>query len=321
MTAIWADGGRFAEGLRWIERLESVALRLSPETRGRVYFLGMCVAHAASEYGRMLEYGPLTISAFTIVDDRLGLARAYNALAVASLNTGAVADATTYVETSLRLYEQIGHDRGVATALINQGSVFFEAAGNTARARETFRRAVEILEREDPGMLCGIALGNLAEVEYTLGDYETSGAYADRAIECFEKSGSLPLIAWQYQTMARCALESGYRSVHKQHLLAACNLLQRSPQPLYAARLAEVAAHGLVERSPRAAALALAAARRLRSERALLSMGSFAAQVERDESIVAERLGAPGIAEVTATVAAWDLERLCSTVADLVSSE
>jgi len=321
MTAIWADGGRFAEGLRWIERLESIAHRLSPEMRGRIYFLGMCVAHAASEYRRMLDYGPQTISAFTIAGDRLGLARAYNALAVASLNAGAIDDATTYVETALHLYEQIGHERGVATALINQGSVFFEAAGNVARARETLRRAVEILEREDPGALCGIALGNLAEVEYTAGDYEGSGVYAERAIECFETSGSLPLIAWQYQTMARCALGQGYVSVAKQQLLAACNLLQRSPQPLYAARLAEVIAHAVLERSPRSAALALAAARRLRTERALLSMGTFAAQVASDEAKLAQRLGPDGAAEASAAVAGWDAERLCGKLADLLSTE
>ncbi|HEY5339791.1 MAG TPA: AAA family ATPase, partial [Candidatus Aquilonibacter sp.] len=172
MMTIWADGGRFAEGLRWTERLESVAQRMNPETRGRLYYLGLCVAHAASEYHRMVENGPLTISAFTIAGDRLGLARAYNALAAASLNTGRLDDATTYVETALRFYEQLAHGRGIATALINQGSIFFEGHGDLTRAHETFRKAISLVDDGGLDVLCGTAVGDLAEVEYAMAEYD-----------------------------------------------------------------------------------------------------------------------------------------------------
>jgi len=321
MMTIWAEGGRFAEGLRWTERLESVAQRLPAQMRGRIYYLGLCVLNAASEYHRMLENGPLTISAFTIAGDQLGLARAYNALAAASFNTGRIEDAATYAETAKRFYEQIGHERGVATALINQGNIFFEGQGDNARAHDVFSQALEMLDRQAPPALTGIAIGNLAEVAYAMGDYDAAVERAKGAIERFEETSSPPMIAWQYQTLARVSLARGYLPTATEQLAIACDLLRRSPQPLYIARLCEVIARRLLlGGNPRGAAAALAAARRFRSERALVSIGLFAREVSADEAAVAQALGPSGVAEASATVRGWDLGRLCATLADLLSA-
>lgn len=321
LMTIWAEGGRFAEGLRWMERLEAVAGRLNAQLRGRVYFLGLCVMHAASEYHRMVETGPLTISAFTIAGDQLGLARAYNALAVASLNTGRMEDASTYVETSLRFYEQVGHQRGVATALINQGSVLFDGYGDHARAHEIFGRAVVALEREGPPALCGIALGDLAEVEYAMSEYDAAVAHAQSAIERFEQNSAPTMIAWAQQTLARCSLARGLLGTANEQLLIACELLRHTPQPLYTARLAEVSARRLLlGGNPRNAAIALAAARRYRSERALVSFGLFAREVAADEVALAQHLAPSDLADLARSAATLDLARLCSILAGLLGA-
>ena len=322
MMAIWAEGGRFGEGLRWTERLEAVAGRLEPPMRGRIYYLGLCVAHAASEYHRMVENGPLTISAFTIAGDRLGLARAYNALAAASLNTGRLEDATTYVETALRFYEQIGHQRGIATALINQGNVFFDGLCDLGRAHETFRRAVAMLEAGPLDPLAGTAVGNLAEVEFAMAEYDASEEHAKRAIEHFEASSSPAMIAWQYETLARAAIPRGYHHAASEQLLIACDLLRRAPQPLYLARCADVAAHLLVAAGEmERAAPILAAVRRFRAERALLSLGLFAREVQADEAAVIAALGAPGWDRALRAAATMDPARLTDIVIEQLTGE
>ena len=268
----------------------------------------------------MVETGPLTISAFTIAGDQLGLARAYNALAVASLNTGRLEDAATYVETSLRFYEQIGHERGIATALVNQGNVLFEGYGDNTRAHETFRRAIAMLEREGPPALCGIALGDLAEVEYAMAEHNAAVDHATAAIERFEQNSSPPLIAWQHETLARCALARGHLADAGEHLLVACDLLRRLPQPLYIARLAEVTARRLLlGGNAQGAAFALAAARRYRSERALVSFGIFAAEALADTAAAADALRPDEIAAATKAASALDLSKLCGTLAGLLS--
>jgi predicted ATPase len=317
---IWAEGGRFSEGMRWIERLEAVAQRLNAQLRGRIYFLGLCVMNAASDYHRMVETGPLTISAFTIAGDQLGLARAYNALAVASLNTGRFDDAMMYVETSLRFYAQVGHERGIATAKINQANVLYEGFGDNARAHEILRQAIATLEREGPPALCGIALGDLAEVDYAMAEYDTAVGHARDAVERFEENASPTMIAWVHETLARIALARGQLADATKALVVASELLRRVPQPLYIARLAEVTGRRLLlGGNARGAALALAAARRYRSERALVSFGIFAAEVSADEATLTEQLPADERAEAVRAAAALDLARLCSTLADLLA--
>jgi predicted ATPase len=321
MMQIWAEGGRFSEGMRWIERFESVAQRLNAHLRGRIYFLGLCVMNAASDYHRMVETGPLTISAFTIAGDQLGLARAYNALAVASLNTGRFEDATMYVETSIRFYQQVGHERGIATARINQANVLYEGFSEHTRALEILHKAIATLEREGPPALCGIALGDVAEVEYAMADYDAAVGHAHEAIARFEENASPTMIAWCHETLARIALARGDLADATQQLLVATDLLRRLPQPLYIARLAEVTGRRLLlGESPRSAALALATARRYRSERALVAFGIFAADVSADEAALAQKLTSKELADIARQAATLDLSRICTTLADLLSA-
>ncbi len=100
LVAIWADGGRFVEGLRWSERVQAAAGVLDRQSRGHVWYSALRIAFAACEYDRMLALGPQLITTFTIVNDRLGLARAYNGLAVASHATGRFDESQTYVDTA-----------------------------------------------------------------------------------------------------------------------------------------------------------------------------------------------------------------------------
>ena len=321
MMQIWAEGGRFSEGIRWIERFESVAQRLNAQLRGRIYFLALCVMNAASDYHRMVETGPLTISAFTIAGDQLGLARAYNALAVASLNTGRFEDATMYVETSIRFYQQVGHERGIATARINQANVLYEGFGEHARALEILHKAIATLEREGPPALCGIALGDVAEVEYAMEDYDAAVGHARDAIARFEENASPTMIAWCHETLARIALARGDLADATNDLLVASDLLRRLPQPLYIARLAEVSGRRLLlGENARGAALAFAAARRYRSERALVAFGIFAGEVSADEEALARRLTPSELADTARQAATLDLARICSTLTDLLAN-
>ncbi len=313
MISAWAEGGRFSEGLMWAERLESVAERLKPNLRGRIYYLGLCVAHAAGEYQRMLERAPATISAFTIAGDRLGLARAYNALAAAAFHTGVLDDAWKYAETALHVYDQMGHQRGVAAALTNQGNVLFEGRDDAGRARVVFRNTLDIWQKDGTDALLGIALGNLAEVEYSTMEYDKSDEYAVAAIARFEAAASLAHIAWIHQTQARSAIARAMAPVAKEHLHLACDLLRRTPQPQFIARLGEVIARLLIfVEQYEEAALALAASTRLRNARSLARMGFVAREVADDEALLRAQLGESTLADASARVAGWDLGHLTS---------
>lgn len=313
MIAAWAEGGRFSEGLVWAERLENVAERLKPNLRGRIYYLGLCVAHAAGEYARMLERAPATISSFTIAGDRLGLARAYNALAAAAFNTGVLDDAWNYAETALHVYDQMGHKRGVGAALVNQGNVLFEGNDDAGRARVVFRNALDIFGVDGTDALLGIALGNLAEVEYATREYDQSLEYGEQAMARFEAAASLAYIAWVHETLARVRIAYGHAPAAKEHLHLACDLLRRAPHPHFIARLGEVIARLLLFVGQHSeAALALHASTRLRRARGLVALGFVAAERAEDEASIKAAVGEAVYDEAAARVASWDLGHLTS---------
>jgi ATP/maltotriose-dependent transcriptional regulator MalT len=129
------------------------------------------------------------------------------------------------------------------------------------------------------------------------------------------------MIAWAHQTLARCSLARGHLGKATEQLRIACDLLRRSPQPLYIARLAEVVGRRLLlGGNPRDAALALAAARRFRSERALVSFGIFAREVGADEVALAGHLQPADLADAARVAAGFDLSQLCTTLAGLLSA-
>lgn len=154
-----------------------------------------------------------------------------------------------------------------------------------------------------------------------MGEYDAAVDHARDAMERFEENASPTMIAWVHETLARICLARGDIGDATKHLLVANDLLRRLPQPLYIARLIEVTGRRLLlGGNARSAALALAAARRYRSDRNLVAFGIFAAEVTADEAALAEQLGAKELADAARSAAALDLARICTTLAELLSA-
>ena len=256
------------------------------------------VAHSAGDYRRMLTLGPQLITAFTIASDSLGLARAYNALGIASLSAARIDAAETYCRTALALYEALGHRRGIATALINLGNVAHEGRSDAALAQQEFQRALELLEPDDSDALLAIVHGNLADAALDLGNPAEAERQARLGIERLSGTGNAAHAAWQRTTVARAKLARGDSASAIRELALAFASLREQHHAQYAAGAVHTAVRLLSERGdlPSAAALLLAL-RRFRAERSTPARGT----AEREESAQLERLhahlGEAGMAE------------------------
>jgi tetratricopeptide (TPR) repeat protein len=304
LVAIWADGGRFVEGLRWSERVQAAAGVLDRQSRGRVWYSALRIAFAACEYDRMLALGPQLITTFTIVNDRLGLARAYNGLAVASHATGRFDESQTYVDTAFALYESLGHERGMAAALINQGNIALEGRLDPVTATERYLRALEAMSRTSSGALTAVVYGNLAEAANDLHDPAAVERYARSAMELLAETGDMARTAWVHTLIARAKIARNDVAGARAELIRALALLDQQPNPAYMALCVEVAARLLSgSRGRRSAATLLLASRRLRKERRIPPLGSGVAEA----SILMSRLEStlpPGEYEAAAREAA-----------------
>jgi predicted ATPase len=275
LVAVWADGGRFVEGLRWSERVQAAAGALDRQLRGRMWYGALRIAFAATEYDKMLKLGPQLITAFTISNDRLGLARAYNGLAVASHATGRFDEAQTYVDTAFALYESLGHQRGMASALINQGNIALEGRMDPVTARERYERAIELMTPSAPPALLAVAYGNLAEAAQELHDPAAVEKHARAALELLAATGDLARSGWAHHSIARARLARNDVAGARSELGIALELLEIQPHPAYVAQCVETAAKLLAgERAYGTAAVLVHAARRLRKERRVPPIGS-----------------------------------------------
>lgn len=311
LVAVWCDGGRFADGLRWCDRVLPSAGLLDLPARSRVLYGAILVAHSAGDYRRMLTLGPQLITAFTIASDSLGLARAYNALGIASLSAVRIDAAETYCRTALALYEALGHRRGIATALINLGNVAYEGRSDPALAQQQFLRALELLEPDGSDALIAIVHGNLADVALDLQNPGEAERQARLGIERLSGTGNAAHAAWQHTTVARAKLARGDDASAVRELGLAFASLREQHHAQYAASAVNAAVRLLSERGdmPSAARL-LMALRRFRAERSTPARGI----AERDESAQFERfhaqLGDAGMAEAVERAKAIETREL-----------
>ncbi len=322
LVSIWAGGGRLREGSVWMERLMEQAGQLPQALYARLSNAAMRVAYAGADYQRMLALGPTAISAFTILGDRLGLARAYNALAVASLYVGKTDDASLYVETAVALYRAIEHPTGIGSALLNQGNIALEGHSDPIGARSRYLEALEILLETGPDAQIGLAYGNLAEATYFLHDPVEAGNSAQNAIRYFERSQSPSLMAWQHEIIGRSNLVNGNLQGAAESLGTAIGLLEGAPHPIYLVQAIESVVRLLVlqREFERAAPLSFAA-RRLRRDRRIPAIGLTRTEIRADEERLAAALGPDAMHAAAAQAQALDLERLGHIAASELSRQ
>jgi predicted ATPase len=311
LVTVWADGGRFTEGLRWSERVQAAAGALDRRSRGRVWYSALRIAYAASEYDRMLALGPQLITTFTIVNDRLGLARAYNGLAVASHATGRFDESQTYVDIAFALYESLGHERGMAAALVNQGNIALEGRLDPVTARDRYERALEIMKRSASDALTAVVYGNLAEAASDLHDPAGVERYARAALDLLASTGDLARTAWNLHSIARARLARNDVGSARTELCRALELLDQQRHPGYLALCVETAARLLAgERAHHAAATLVYAARRLRKERRVPPIGSALVEASALMARLESLMTPPEHERALAEAAAVDLRQL-----------
>jgi tetratricopeptide (TPR) repeat protein len=311
LTLIWSDGGRFNEGLPWCDRFLGITHSLEPRSRARVYYNVLRIAHAAGEFERMLEIGPQLISAFTIVNDRLGLARAYNGLSVACLDLGRPEEAKTYVDTSLALYESLGHEIGITSAIINQGNVALEGYGDTAKARERYFQGLQMARAAKSDSMIALAFANLAVASHYTHDGVETKRWASLALECFENLGNPSRSAWMRQFLARVLAATGDLRGAARELDEAFRLLRKQPNPAFLALCIESVANLLVLRGEfETATILMKACERYRTERRVPAVGSALSDVRITNESARAALDAEAQQRATEAAARVDLRDL-----------
>jgi predicted ATPase len=277
LVARWADGGHLTEGMSWTKRLTDAAELtgvLDSYALAKLWYSRVRVCVLASDYGTLLHHAAFLVGAFTHANDQLSLGRAYNALAVASLYSGDLENASHYSDMAVRLHTTLGHWRGVASALCNKGSIELELRNRPEKALEYYLESEKLLRDEPTGGALVPLLGNLAETYCVLGQYANVEMVAAEGLQLAGVLDNAPFEAWLHSTLGRSRLAAGDRIGSCSALDRALDLLEGAPQPEYLAATVEtVARYVLLHGDAIQAARLIRAAQKYRERFRLLTFG------------------------------------------------
>lgn len=118
--------------------------------------------------------------AATVTDDGATRAKVLALRATLHWRAGSLEAACGALESALELWRRLGDREGEGRALQNLGW-FHHRTGSPRRAADLVRAAVELLATGNPVWLA-MALHNLAEIEFELGNFPAAGAHLTRCL-------------------------------------------------------------------------------------------------------------------------------------------
>jgi tetratricopeptide (TPR) repeat protein len=125
----------------------------------------------------------------TDIDDRKGMAAAYNNLGVAYRNQGALEKALEYYLISLTIYDKLQNKEGIATTQNNIGTIYSlkKDYGQAMKYFEESHKA--FMELNDPVKIIG-SMNNLGNLHSDLQLYEQARKYYIQAWQLSKKTGN-----------------------------------------------------------------------------------------------------------------------------------
>lgn len=143
-----------------------------------------------SEPVQAIGYASQALTLATEIDDRKGMAAAYNNLGVAYKSQGALDKALEYYLNSLKIYDNLKNKDGVATTKSNIGAIY-SLKKDYGQAMKYFEEANESFsELGNPEKIVG-SLNNLGILHSDLQLYEQSLKYFSQASQLSEKMGKV----------------------------------------------------------------------------------------------------------------------------------
>lgn len=186
------------------------------DSQGRQHYLPLWrtvverMAWVRFHQGKLDEAFELANAAVMSVDleqaeDPITLAKLYNTLGGVLWQQGNLPEAITYVERSLRLYERIDYQWGMASAYSNLGVLHY-TLGNWSSAADILARTEMLQKRVGDLQHRAITLNNLGILRLAMGQHDTVQQDLASSLGIFERLGDAWGTAQVHVGMAKLAL-------------------------------------------------------------------------------------------------------------------
>lgn len=144
--------------------------------------------------------------------DESGVSRVLNNLANISSSRGELDLALSYYQQSLEIKERIANKKDVATSLINIG-VIHRLKGNLDKATEYYNRSLNLQEHLSIGPEFALALNNLGEIFNLKGELDTALDFYQRSLLIYDAMGAKEGIALALHNMGDIQKRKGNHEI------------------------------------------------------------------------------------------------------------
>ncbi|HZT14164.1 MAG TPA: tetratricopeptide repeat protein, partial [Candidatus Baltobacteraceae bacterium] len=190
----WFRRGHLSEGLRWL----TAALDRGGDSQTPLVAQSLryagMLARRRSDQAAARYFNEKALQMWERLGNDAGVASALNGLALIAHTSGELETARSLYDRSRSLNEKMGDALGVAMATNNMGGLAM-FAGQYSRAEALLREALALGERLDDRAFCALVSNNLAEVLFLQGRFADAQVLVEHGIAMREGLGDRPGLA------------------------------------------------------------------------------------------------------------------------------
>lgn len=211
-AAVFHRQGRFQDAIRWCQQSLDLSEKLNTTEATKAaahasYLLGYSF-HRLGEMDKASACYYRSLDLYETIEDRPGVARAYNNLANFSFDQNDWMHATEYYRQALVTLERMGDVHGQAVVANNLGGLLLNQ-GQLDQARAWYKRSLDI--SEELGVNLGVALvrNNLGHVCIRAGEWTGALDHLLPSLEMFQRIGAQEYLPELYCHLAEAHLGQG----------------------------------------------------------------------------------------------------------------
>ena len=179
-----------------------------PTARAKALIGAANLTYLQGELDEAAELAADSVRLYEQLGDDAGMSTALNLMGAFAAQRGQYEDATTFIERSLDAKRKLGDDWGVSVGLGNLG-VLATFTGDLERAREYMEESLLLKRRIGDSVGLGRILNNLGDVALQVKDYAAARTYLDESLAMSRELDDRLGVGLALASLSRAAQEAG----------------------------------------------------------------------------------------------------------------
>jgi predicted ATPase/transcriptional regulator with XRE-family HTH domain len=185
----WHNKGHLSEGNLWLEKTLAAGIGIQGQERAKVLRASSILSTGAGDYIRARAFAESSIKLYREIGDNRGAGLVLADLGASLHWGGKEEEAIESLEESLRLLRVTGDRWGIAYALLWLGDTWFRM-GDIERAATSWEESLHLTQDLGDDYLMGWSLGGLADVARLRADYKRATGMFKKSLSLYQSSGN-----------------------------------------------------------------------------------------------------------------------------------